>query len=175
MRGLDPREILLLCEGMLNFLISMRLKRLYSFWILALILGLSACAPNIASRGNIMDPDKLAEIKVGTSTREQVATTLGTPTVISTFDDKVWYYVGRQTKQYSFLDPETTKQDAYEICFDEQGVVIKLTKLDLASAHDIEPVDRATPARGNDNTFIRQLLGNLSHPVPKTSSGQGGP
>jgi len=139
------------------------------FWAMML----TACSPNVANRGNILDGDKLAEIKTGTSTREDVATRLGTPTQISTFDDKVWYYVGRQTEQYSFLDPEVLKQKAVEIRFDDQGVVAAVTNLDLAEAQDITPVDRSTPTYGRDDTFIQQLLGNLSHPTPMQPKQEG--
>jgi len=59
--------------------------------LLLLVLGaLAACQPTIANRGNILDPDSLAQIKAGETTREEVATKLGTPTAISTFDDKIW-------------------------------------------------------------------------------------
>jgi outer membrane protein assembly factor BamE (lipoprotein component of BamABCDE complex) len=47
---------------------------------LLLVVIVSACAPVVANRGNILDDDKLAEIKTGESTREEVATKLGTPT-----------------------------------------------------------------------------------------------
>lgn len=140
----------------------MRLKPILPFVVLAL---LAACEPTMANRGNILDADKLGEVKVGESTRENVATTLGTPTLISTFDDKIWYYVGRETKQYSFLEPEVLKQQAIEIRFDEQGVVTTVNKLDVADAQDVSPVGRRTPTYGNDDTFIKQLLGNLSHPT----------
>ena len=44
----------------------------------------------MVNRGNMLDADKLAEIKPGTTTREEVATRLGTPTQICTFDENVW-------------------------------------------------------------------------------------
>lgn len=145
---------------------AMRLK-IFSL----LVLGfLCACEPTIANRGNILDPDKLANVKVGTSTREEVASTLGSPTMVSTFDEKTWYYAGRQTEQYSFLDPEVIKQKAVEIKFNDEGIVTAMNDLDLSQAKDIDPVDRRTPTYGNDDTFIKQLIGNLSHPSPKTSS-----
>lgn len=138
-----------------------------------LALTLASCAPTVANRGNILDPDKLAEIKVGTSTREDVAGNLGTPTQVGTFDDKVWYYIGRQTEQYSFLDPEVLKQKAVEIRFNDEGVVSSVTDLDLAEAKDVQPIDRATPTYGRDDTFIKQLLGNLSHPTPMQQKKEG--
>jgi outer membrane protein assembly factor BamE (lipoprotein component of BamABCDE complex) len=132
------------------------------------LLLLGACEPTIANRGNILDPDRLAQVKVGTSTREEVIASLGTPTEISTFDDKVWYYVGRQTKQYSFLDPEVIKQQAIEVRFDDKGTVVALNKLDLASAQDIDMAPGATPTYGRDDTFLRQLLGDVAHPSVQT-------
>jgi outer membrane protein assembly factor BamE (lipoprotein component of BamABCDE complex) len=141
--------------------------------LIALAALLAGCTPTIASRGNILDPDKLAEVKAGTSTREDVATKLGTPTVVATFDDKVWYYVGRQTEQYSFFDPEVLKQQAVKVTFDDQGVVASVAMLDLSEAKDIDPVDRRTPTFGNDDTLIRQLLGSLAHPIPSAGSHPG--
>lgn len=139
---------------------------------------LAACTPTIYNRGNILDPDKLALVKEHTSSREDVVTSLGTPTYVSTFDDKIWYYIGRQTEQYSFFYPVVLKQQAVEVRFDDQGVVTSVKKLDLSQAHDIESVERTTPTYGNDNTFWQQLLGNLTHPTPNmgntTPHGSGG-
>ena len=126
--------------------------------------ALAACAPTLATRGNILDPDTLAAIKAGSSTREDVATRLGTPTQVSTFDDKTWYYVGEKTERYSFLDPEVLERKAIAVRFDDQGTVTSVQDLDLSSAEAITPIERRTPTYGSDNTFIQQLLGNLSHP-----------
>ena len=141
-------------------------------WLL-LALTLTACEPTVANRGNILDADKLAEVKVGTSTRDEVARHLGTPTQVSTFDDKTWYYIGRQTEQYSFLDPEVVKQKAVEVKFDDQGVVVAVNDLNLADAKEVNTVDRATPTYGRDDTFIRQLIGNLSRPTPMQQKREG--
>jgi len=134
------------------------------------VASLCACEPSIANRGNILDPGALAQITPGTSTREDVATKLGTPTQVSTFDEKVWYYIGRQTEQYSFLSPDVLKQQAVEIDFNDAGIVKSVTNLDLSKAADISPVDRETPTYGRNDTFIRQLLGDLSHPLPDLSN-----
>lgn len=136
-----------------------------------LCLGvLAACEPTLASRGYVFDPEKLTEIRVGESSREDVATRLGTPTSVSTFDDKVWYYVGRQTEQYSFFDPEVMNQEGVEIRFDDQGTVTALNKLDAANIQDVATVNRRTPTYGHDNTLIRQLIGNLSRPRPNSNN-----
>ena len=156
------------------FYTSFRMKKTHLLLLSAAAL-LTACEPTIANRGNILDRDSLAQIAPGSTTREEVATKLGTPTEISTIDDKIWVYVGRETEQYSFLDPEIIKQQAIEVDFNESGVVTNVRNLDLSQAGDISPVGRETPTYGHDSTFIRQLLGDLSHPLPDLSNNKGKP
>jgi outer membrane protein assembly factor BamE (lipoprotein component of BamABCDE complex) len=141
--------------------------------ILGALLGFTACEPVMASRGNILDPDALAQIKPGVTTREEVAAKLGTPTSISTFDDKTWYYVGRETKQYSFFTPDVVKQQAVEVDFDDNGIVSAANMLDVSKSADANPVDRKTPTYGQQYTIWRELLGDLSHPVPDLSNQTG--
>jgi len=146
---------------------DMQLSRIVSFLFMALTV---ACAPVVASRGSLLDSDRLAEVKVGASTREDVAKTLGTPTMVSSFDDKTWYYVGRKTEQYSFLDPEVIEQKAVELKFTDEGIVTGVRELSLADVQEVNSVERRTPTYGNDDTFIKQLIGNLSRPTPSTTS-----
>lgn len=142
------------------------------FIALLLSLPLLACEPTVATRGNLLDSDHLAAISVGSS-REEVAAKLGSPTVMGSFDDKTWYYVGRKTEQTSFFDPEVIQQKAVAIHFDDTGKVTEIKDLDMSKVAEVKPVDRTTPTYGQDNTFIQQLLGNLSRPMPaKTNSRQ---
>lgn len=134
---------------------------------LCLVVGISsACTPTVVNRGNIPDPDRLAELKIGTSTREDVSTKLGTPTQTGTFDENVWYYYGRTTEQYAFFDPKVINQEAIEVRFDDEGIVKSVQKL-APTTQDVNPVDRRTPTYGHETTFVEQLLGNLGRRVTK--------
>ena len=130
-----------------------------------LATSLMACTPTIANRGNMVEEEKLAEIKTGESSREDVARILGTPTQVSTFDENTWYYFGRSTKQYAFLDPEVVAQQALEIYFDDTGIVSQIKKLDPTEAQEIAPVARRTPTYGHETTILEQLVGNLGKPA----------
>lgn len=126
---------------------------------------LAACAPVVANRGNILETEKLAEIKVGASTREDVATCLGSPTQVGTFDENVWYYFGRNTEQYSFFDPETVKQKTVEVRFNDEGIVVAMNEIDPTATQEITPIDRQTPTYGHKTTIMEQLVGNLGRPA----------
>ncbi|MGB4101018.1 MAG: outer membrane protein assembly factor BamE [Alphaproteobacteria bacterium] len=129
--------------------------------ILSLLVLLSACAPTIANRGNLVDPDKLAVIKQGTSTREDVIDKLGSPSHRSAFNDATWYYIGRRTKQYSFLDPKVTDQEIVTINFNEAGVVTTINKTGADAVADITPAPGATPSFGRETTWLQDLFGNV--------------
>ncbi len=138
---------------------------MHKIWLLwAGLALLAACTPTMANRGNMVDPDKLSQIKKGSSTREEVVNKLGTPTEIATFDENIWYYFGRRTEQYAFFDPEVLEQQAVEIHFDENGIVTEVDKLDPSASQEINPVTRRTPTYGHETTFFEQLLGNMGRP-----------
>lgn len=129
--------------------------------ILSLLLALTACSPTIANRGNLLDPEKLATVKPGTSTRDDVVTILGSPSHIPAFDDATWYYIGRRTSQYSFLDPKVTDQEIVTIRFDAAGVVTAIDKTGKDTVADITPAPGATPSFGRETTWLQDLFGNV--------------
>jgi outer membrane protein assembly factor BamE (lipoprotein component of BamABCDE complex) len=123
--------------------------------------GLGACVSSLDQRGNLPEPDKLAEIHPGTTTREEVAKILGNPSSTGIFDSKNWYYISRRTKQVAFFDPDVLDQQVYVVNFDDKGVVRGVDHKDLKDGREIEPAPGATPAPGRELTFVEQILGNI--------------
>ncbi|MDD3030235.1 MAG: outer membrane protein assembly factor BamE [Alphaproteobacteria bacterium] len=130
------------------------------------LFALGACAPTVANRGHSIDADLLAQLKPGLSTREDVAVTLGSPTVVSSFDDKVWYYIGCQTEKYTFSRAKILQEEAVEVDFDDKGVVTAVKNLDIAGASPVQMVERETPTFGQEKTVLRELLGDFSRARP---------
>jgi len=125
------------------------------------LAGLPACAPAFDQRGNLPEPDKLAVIRPGATTRDEVTKILGTPSSTSIFNEKTWYYISRRTKQVAFFDADVTDQQVYIVNFDERGVVKAVDHRNLKDARDIEPAPGATPAPGRELTFLEQIIGNV--------------
>src|ERR1700740_2515045 len=95
--------------------------------LLTAVYGAAAfvsCAPAMDQGGNLPNPDKMAEIHAGSTTKDEVAKILGTPSSVSVFNnDKTWYYISRRTAQTAFFDPDVLDQQVYIVNFDDQGVV----------------------------------------------------
>ena len=137
------------------------------FMISVLLIGLSACTPTIANRGNLIDEEKLSSIEPEFSTREDVVILLGSPTQVATFDENTWYYFGRSTQQTSFLDPEVIEQKAITVTFNDAGYVLTVEKQDPEQARAVAPIARRTPTYGRKTTIIEQLVGNLGRPASR--------
>jgi outer membrane protein assembly factor BamE (lipoprotein component of BamABCDE complex) len=126
-----------------------------------LALGLGACVASVDNRGNLPEPEKIAQIQAGSTTRDQVVKILGTPSSTGVFNDKSWYYISRKTKRVAFLDPDVLDQQVYVVNFDGRGVVSSLDHKELKDGREIQPAPGATPAPGRELTFLEQVLGNI--------------
>jgi len=136
--------------------------------------SLAACVPTVDQRGNLPEPDRLAQIQPGTTTRAQVAKILGTPSSTGVFDDKNWYYISRRTKQLAFFDPDVLDQQVYIVNFDDKGVVRGVDHKELKDGREIAPAPGATPAPGRELTFLEQVLGNIGRFSKGGGSSSGG-
>ena len=125
---------------------------------MALVAG---CATSVEQRGNLPTQDKIAEVHPGTTTKDEVIKILGSPSSVSIFNDKSWYYISRRTVQVAFFNPNVLDQQVYIVNFDDQGVVRAVDHKGLQDGNDITPVARATPAPGRELSFLEQVIGNL--------------
>ncbi len=130
------------------------------FGLIATLLALSACTPTQATRGNIVEDYRMAEIIPGVSTRTNVLQSLGSPTTQAPFDDNVCYYLGQQTEKRGIFDPKVVDKKVVVVAFNEDGVVDAIDEVD-ADMMKVPHVRRKTPTSGNDMTVMQQLLGNV--------------
>ena len=142
--------------------------RVCSLWRLASacsaassIAVIAACSPLVEQRGNLPPPEKLAEIQPGVTSKDEVIKILGSPSSVSIFNDKSWYYISRRTGQFAFFEPDVLDQQVHIVNFDDQGVVKTVDHKGVQDARAIDPVPRATPAPGRELTFLEQLIGNV--------------
>ncbi|MGF1592946.1 MAG: outer membrane protein assembly factor BamE [Kiloniellaceae bacterium] len=124
-------------------------------------LALSACGNEVQLRGNTPDPEDIAEIKAGVHSRQDVIDILGSPSTVSTFEERRWYYIGQKTQVIAFLKPEVLDRNVLIVTFDDTGLVAGTQSYGIADAQEVSPVARVTPTEGRDLTFLQQLFGNI--------------
>lgn len=139
----------------------MRIKQASIALTVATALLVTACAPRVATRGNLPRNEQLAKIQVGAQSRDQVAEILGTPSTLGTFDDKVWYYISRKTEKFAFFEEKVVEQKVIAIYFSESDTIEAIQLYDEDDLRKVEMVDRTTPTAGKDLSVLDQLIGNL--------------
>jgi outer membrane protein assembly factor BamE (lipoprotein component of BamABCDE complex) len=129
---------------------------------LALILcAAAACSPMRETRGYVPDDVLLGELKPGVHDKNSVASLLGSPSSVATFDGATWYYITRKTEQLAFFAEKVTDQQVVAIDFDDQGVMTGVRRFTLADANDVQFVERSTPSLGKELTVLQQFFGNI--------------
>lgn len=130
--------------------------------VVTVAVSAAACAPTRATHGFQVIEAKPAEVKVGEDTRSTVTANLGSPSLVSTFEPNIWYYISSAQERKAFYRPKTTAREVVAITFDEQTEkVLSVNSYDLADGKQIAFNDRETPTRGRELTILEQLLGNV--------------
>lgn len=132
--------------------------------LLALSLALlltAACQPTVSTHGHQIDPAQLAEIQPGSTSREEVASLLGSPSTVGTFDGESWFYVSQRSEVTSFYQADITQQDVVRIDFDANGLVTEVRRHGLEMAQAVDPDPNRTRTLGNELTIVQQFIGNI--------------
>ena len=124
-------------------------------------VGLSACESRLNTRGNLLDPERIADIQPGELSRDEVAEILGSPSSITPFGSDTWYYISQRTETFAFFSPEVIERQILVISFNKDGKVAKVDTLGLDQGQSINHIERTTPTHGNKMTIIEQMIGNL--------------
>ena len=127
----------------------------------AALLALAACAPISSTHGFQALDVKPAELKVGEDTKSTVLERLGSPSVVSTFDPNLWFYMSQSVEQIAFYKPRVTNRDVVVVSFDEGEKVQEINTFKLADGRVIAFNGRETPTRGRELTILEQLIGNV--------------
>jgi outer membrane protein assembly factor BamE (lipoprotein component of BamABCDE complex) len=129
--------------------------------VVAAALLASACTRIPNNIGYIVDEQLATSIQPGVDNKQSVQATLGRPSFGGGFDDRQWYYVSRQTKQYAFLKPKPSLQSIIIVNFDAQGNVAGVERRGLEKVANIDPVDDKTPTLGRETGILEDLFGNI--------------
>jgi outer membrane protein assembly factor BamE (lipoprotein component of BamABCDE complex) len=144
----------------------------------ALLLTLAACAPEVSTHGYRFDEAALAQLEPGRTTQDSVSRLLGSPSAVSTFSDRIWYYIDQRTEHTSFYQDQVVEQKVITVTFNDAGVVQSVDHHGLDDARQVAFVDRETPTSGNELNLLQQFIGNIGRFNPQGDQGNnnnGGP
>lgn len=134
------------------------LRRLPLYAGLGLMVALAACSPRVDVRGNVAEKEDMIRIRQGITTKQEVQRVLGSPSTVSAFDNKTWYYISRREESIAFFKPTVKNQKVIELRFDDEDVVRGIREYSLADARNVSRVSRVTKADGSEPGVFKSLL-----------------
>jgi outer membrane protein assembly factor BamE (lipoprotein component of BamABCDE complex) len=138
--------------------------------------ALSACAPIQSYSGFQTIESDPKDVKVGTDTKSTVRAKLGSPSVTSTFDPNVWFYVNQVKERVAFRRPHVTARNVTAIAFNKDTEMVETVNVyTLKDGKVIAYNNRETPTRGREMTVLEQLLGSVGRGTMLPNQDEGVP
>jgi outer membrane protein assembly factor BamE (lipoprotein component of BamABCDE complex) len=135
------------------------------------LIGLAACSPQFRNHGYIPPAEDLEQIAVGSDTRETVAEKVGVPASSGVLTDGGYYYVRMRTRTVGPLAPKEIDREVVAISFADNGVVRNVERFGLERGQVVPLSRRVTDSAVSDNSFLRQILGNIGRFNPTAFGG----
>lgn len=129
--------------------------------LLAGLLGAAACAPVTTYNGFQARDDKPQDLKVGVDNKLSVLTRIGSPSVKSTFDPNIWFYVSQITDEYAYYKPRVRTRTVVRVTFGKDDKLTEVKTLDLKDGFQVAYDRRETPTRGRDLSWVEQIIGTI--------------
>ena len=131
---------------------------------LAAILALAsvmACAPVYRNHGYAPSDEDLAQIQLGSDTRETVAQKLGRPSASGLLNDVGWFYVQSRWQTRGGFEPKEIDRQVVSITFNDEGVVENVERFGLEDGKVVAISRRVTKPNIRGLTFLQQLFGSV--------------
>ena len=135
-------------------------------------MTVTACSSRKANRGNMPTKEQVETVIPGVHGQDDVRAIMGSPSVVSTFDEDTWYYIGRRTSQYAFFELTTIEQQVLVVRYGDDGRVERINRLDEKDGREIDLVERETPSAGRKLGILEQLFGNIGRFSDGSPGGQ---
>lgn len=118
--------------------------------------------PTITKHGVEFRPTDLQAVQSGMS-KDQVRTTLGTPSTTAVLGDgSAFYYISSTDSQKSFFLPTEQSRQVVAVYFNSGGTVDHIANYGLKDGKVFDFVSRTTPAPGGkDEGILKGLFRNL--------------
>lgn len=152
--------------------VARRARPLARPWVFAgVLMSLVACGPTYRNHGYVPPQEDLDQIVVGIDTRASVEETLGGSGSGSVLEDDALYFVRSRVRTVAMLEPEVIQREVVAVSFDDNGIVRNVEQFGLERGQIVSLTRRVTDSSVSNNSFFRQLLGNIGQFGPVGTDG----
>lgn len=137
----------------------MMIKRIFSVFVI--LMAMSSCVQNVYKHGSEESLDAFLELKRKKTKKVLVIEEVGTPSVVSTFNKNIWYYVSTKTKRVSIFKPEVIESRVVQVSFSKTGAVSDIKLYVIDKKRELKFNTGKTPVKGDDAGLFKDFLYNF--------------
>ncbi len=123
------------------------------------LLTLTGCK-TIDSRGQFIDDQQIASIENKNLTKEEVANTLGLPSLTPDYTANTWYYTSRSLERKIFTEPKVVSQRVVKVTFTGNKVDM-VEVLDNSHKDGLMVEKEYTRSLGTDENVLQKFTKNF--------------
>jgi outer membrane protein assembly factor BamE (lipoprotein component of BamABCDE complex) len=140
-------------------------RRISGVLAAAVVLGLAACAPQMRYHGFAPGDDELAQIRIGTDTRQTVVERLGRPGMGGLLEGSGIYYVQSDWRHEHWRPPVEVDRQVVAISFDARDRVSNVERFGLRDG-EVVPLSRRVTDMGSQPGVLSQVFRVLGQFTP---------
>ncbi|MEW5683314.1 MAG: outer membrane protein assembly factor BamE [Pseudomonadota bacterium] len=129
---------------------------------LTLAISAASCTTITSHSGYQAIDTNPGDLAIGVDTKSTARQKLGSPSMTSTFDPNIWFYISQVKSRAAFRRPQITQRSVIALAFDRETELLRSRDtLTLKDGKIIAFNGRETPTRGREMTILEQLLGSV--------------
>jgi outer membrane protein assembly factor BamE (lipoprotein component of BamABCDE complex) len=136
------------------------LKKILS--ICVVLIALSSCVQNVYKHGSEESLDAFLDLKKKKVSKILVTDEVGYPSVVSTFNENIWYYISTTTKRVSFFKPQVIESRVVQVNFSKKGVVSDIKLYAMDKKRQLKFNSDKTIVKGDDAGLFKDFLYNFA-------------
>lgn len=126
-----------------------------------MVAGLAACSSVYRNHGYVPPEEDLAQLEVGTDTRETAAQKVGRPSASGLLNDTGWFYVQSRWEQRGIRPAQEIDRQVVALTFSESGTLQNVERFGLERGQIVPLSRRVTETNVEGMGVLRRLFSNF--------------
>ena len=137
----------------------------YFFLIFFTLLSVvnTSCAPIARISGYVPTKVEISQLRIGSSTREDVVRQIGEPLNYNYSSPNALFYVQKRVESIAFLRPRVTERKVIKLTFDKRSILSQIDFADEVDSQVFQSEQNIVVSEGRKLTFWQQMFGNIGN------------
>ncbi len=131
------------------------------FLIILPILLLTSCIVSVTNHGYEQDPENFIRLKSNKSNKSDVIREAGSPSIISTFNKGIWYYVSTKTRRVSAFKPKVIESRVIQLHFNNTDILDDVSIFTINEHRELKFNRAESSIKGDDTSPLKDFFYNF--------------